>query len=92
MASMFAADSSADARAFLTKPAPRQLPELPELPSFPSSPVTIDDVTSMLPQGIVGTPTTISYGAAGKRTYAHRHQHKSRGTLDAEINSYALRG
>jgi cytochrome oxidase Cu insertion factor (SCO1/SenC/PrrC family)/thiol-disulfide isomerase/thioredoxin len=60
--------------------------------SYPSYPISTDDVTSLLPQGISGTPTTIFYDAAGRRTYVHAYQYDSPGALDADINAHALGG
>jgi thiol-disulfide isomerase/thioredoxin len=75
-------DNNGDALAFLRQ---HQV-------SYPSYPITTDDGTSLLPQGILGTPTTIFYNAAGKRTYVHAYEYKSQGTLDSDINTYALGG
>ena len=73
-------DNSGDARAFL-----KQHPV-----SYPSYPLTIDDITSILPQGLLGTPTTVFYNAAGKRSYVHAYEYESQGALDSDINTYAL--
>jgi thiol-disulfide isomerase/thioredoxin len=73
-------DNDGDAHAFL----------LGHPVSYPSYPITIDDVSSLLPQGLLGTPTTIFYNAAGKRTYVHPYQYDSQGTLDSDISTYAL--
>ena len=75
-------EPAGDARAFLRQ----------HHVSYPSYPITIDDITSLLPQGIQGTPTTIFYNASGKRTFVHAYQYKSQGTLDSNITSYALGG
>jgi cytochrome oxidase Cu insertion factor (SCO1/SenC/PrrC family)/thiol-disulfide isomerase/thioredoxin len=75
-------DSSGDAHAFLTH----------HSVSYPSYPITINDIASLLPQGLVGTPTTIFYNAAGKRVYMHPYEYDSQGTLDADISTYALGG
>ncbi|HEY2594211.1 MAG TPA: TlpA disulfide reductase family protein, partial [Chloroflexota bacterium] len=75
-------DNSGDARAFLRQ----------HRVSYPSYPITIDDITSILPQGLLGTPTTVFYNAAGKRTFVHAYEYKSQGTLDSNINTYALAG
>jgi cytochrome oxidase Cu insertion factor (SCO1/SenC/PrrC family) len=71
-----------NARAFLT--------EHPV--SYPSYPFGIDQVPSVLPQGLTGTPTTVFYNAAGKRVRVHTGQYKSQGSLDLDINTYALGG
>lgn len=60
--------------------------------SYPSYPVTDDDIPSLLPQGLLGTPTTIFYNAAGKREYVHPYVYDSLGSLDSDINTYALGG
>jgi cytochrome oxidase Cu insertion factor (SCO1/SenC/PrrC family)/thiol-disulfide isomerase/thioredoxin len=73
-------DNSGDAQAFL-----RSHPV-----SYPSYPITIDDVSSILPQGLLGTPTTIFYNASGKRMYVHPYEYDSQGTLDSDISTYAL--
>ncbi len=75
-------DNSGDARAFLTH----------HPVSYPSYPITIDDVSSLLPQGLLGTPTTVFYNAAGKRVYVHPYEYDSQGTLDSDITTYALGG
>jgi len=76
------ADNSGDALAFMRR---HQV-------SYPSYPIATDDVTSLIPQGIMGTPTTVFYDAAGQRTYAHPYQYKSEGALDSDINAHALGG
>ena len=58
--------------------------------SYPSYPITIDNVPSLLPQGLIGTPTTVFYNAAGKRTYVHPYSYDSQGSLDSDISTYAL--
>jgi cytochrome oxidase Cu insertion factor (SCO1/SenC/PrrC family)/thiol-disulfide isomerase/thioredoxin len=75
-------DNSADAQAFLAQ----------HSVSYPSYPITIDDIPSLLPQGLLGTPTTIFYNAAGKQVYVHAYQYRSQGALDSDISTYALGG
>ncbi|HEX3618375.1 MAG TPA: TlpA disulfide reductase family protein, partial [Solirubrobacteraceae bacterium] len=75
-------DNSGDAHAFMVH----------HPVSYPSYPISIDDVSGLLPQGLIGTPTTIYYNAAGKRVYVHAYQYDSQGTLDSDITSYALGG
>jgi cytochrome oxidase Cu insertion factor (SCO1/SenC/PrrC family)/thiol-disulfide isomerase/thioredoxin len=75
-------DNSGDAHAFL----------IHHPVSYPSYPISIDDVSKLLPQGLIGTPTTIFYNAAGKRVYVHSYQYDSQGTLDSDISGYALGG
>jgi thiol-disulfide isomerase/thioredoxin len=60
--------------------------------SYPSYPFGIDQVPTVLPQGLSGTPTTVFYNAEGKRVRVHTGQYKSQGTLDLDINTYALGG
>jgi thiol-disulfide isomerase/thioredoxin len=60
--------------------------------SYPSYPITLDNVTAVLPQGLTGTPTTVFYDAAGRRTYVHSGQYESQGALDSDINVHALGG
>jgi cytochrome oxidase Cu insertion factor (SCO1/SenC/PrrC family)/thiol-disulfide isomerase/thioredoxin len=74
------ADNASDARAFLA-----QHPV-----SYPSYPLSIDDVAKLLPQGLLGTPTTVYYNAAGKQVYVHAYEYESQGALDSNINTYAL--
>jgi cytochrome oxidase Cu insertion factor (SCO1/SenC/PrrC family)/thiol-disulfide isomerase/thioredoxin len=76
------ADNSGDAHAFL----------IHHQVSYPSYQISIDDTSSLLPQGLIGTPTTIFYNATGKRTYVHSYEYDSQGTLDSNITSYALGG
>jgi cytochrome c biogenesis protein CcmG/thiol:disulfide interchange protein DsbE len=75
-------DRSGDALAFLAR----------HRVSYPSYPITIDDITSILPQGLLGTPTTVFYDAAGRRVYEHPYVYESQGSLDSDINTYALGG
>jgi cytochrome oxidase Cu insertion factor (SCO1/SenC/PrrC family)/thiol-disulfide isomerase/thioredoxin len=60
--------------------------------SYPSYPIGIDQVPSVLPQGLTGTPTTVFYDADGRRVHVHTGQYRSQGTLDLDINTYALGG
>lgn len=75
-------DNAGDAHAFL----------IHHPVSYPSYPISIDNVSALLPQGLIGTPETIFYNAAGKRVYVHAYQYDSQGTLDSDITSYALGG
>ena len=59
--------------------------------SYPSYPISLDNVTAVLPQGLGGTPTTVFYDAAG-RVHVHTGQYKTQGSLDLDINNYALGG
>ncbi len=73
-------DSPSDARAFLA-----QHPI-----SYPSYQTSITDLGSLAV--IAGLPTTIFINRAGKVVYVHDGQYFSQGTLDSDIESYALGG
>jgi thiol-disulfide isomerase/thioredoxin/peroxiredoxin len=60
--------------------------------SYPSFETSTSGLSSILPQGLLGLPTTIYINRAGKRVYVHTGQYNSQGTLDADIASYALGG
>jgi hypothetical protein len=49
-------------------------------------------IHSLLPQGLIGLPTTIFVNRAGKITYVHTGQYYSQGTLDQDVGRYALGG
>ena len=72
-------DSSADARAFQA-----QHPV-----SYPSYQATTANLSGLA--AIEGLPTTIFVSPAGKVVYVHTGQYDSQGTLDQDIESYALR-
>ena len=44
----------------------------------------------LAPQGLAGLPTTIFVSSTGKLVYVHTGQYDSQGTLDGDIQSYAL--
>jgi thiol-disulfide isomerase/thioredoxin len=71
-------DSSADARSFQA-----QHPV-----SYPSYQATTANLSRLA--GIEGLPTTIFVSAAGKVVYVRTGQYDSQGTLDQDIESYAL--
>ena len=75
-------DDAGDARAFLG-----QHPV-----SYPSYRMTSRQLTGIVPQGLIGTPTTIFFNAAGKIVNVHTGEYESEGTLDGDIQSYALAG
>jgi thiol-disulfide isomerase/thioredoxin len=75
-----AGDSAGDGRAFLT-----QHPV-----SYPSYQSSLNGLDSLLPQGLAGLPTTIFLDRRGKLAYVHTGQYDSQGTLDADIQTYAL--
>jgi cytochrome c biogenesis protein CcmG, thiol:disulfide interchange protein DsbE len=72
------ADSSGDARSFLA-----QHPV-----SYPSYQTSTTSLSSFAV--IEGLPTTIFINRAGKVVYVHTGQYDSQGTLDGDVNSYAL--
>lgn len=73
-------DSPGDARAFLT-----QHPV-----SYPSYQTTTSGLASLA--AIEGLPTTIFINRVGKVTYMHTGQYEAQGTLQQDINTYALGG
>jgi cytochrome oxidase Cu insertion factor (SCO1/SenC/PrrC family)/thiol-disulfide isomerase/thioredoxin len=75
-------DSSGDAQAFLA--------EHPV--SYPSYQMNPSDLTGIDPAGIAGTPSTLYFNRAGKLVHVHTGQYLSQGSLDFDVESYALRG
>ena len=75
-------DSPGDARSFLT-----QHPV-----SYPSYQSSIPNLTALIPQGVAGLPTTVFIDRAGKLVYVHSGQYDAEGTLDGDIQTYALGG
>jgi thiol-disulfide isomerase/thioredoxin/cytochrome oxidase Cu insertion factor (SCO1/SenC/PrrC family) len=75
-------DSPGDARSFLA-----QHPV-----SYPSYQGTTGQIHSLLPQGLIGLPTTIFVNRAGKVAYVHSGQYDAPGTLDQDVEQYALTG
>jgi cytochrome oxidase Cu insertion factor (SCO1/SenC/PrrC family)/thiol-disulfide isomerase/thioredoxin len=75
-------DSPGDAQAFLA-----QHPV-----SFPSYQMQAADVTALVPQGIAGTPSTIFFNRAGKVVHVQTGQYLNQGSLDGDVQTYALRG
>ena len=67
--------------AVVPRPAPGQLSELPD---------EHERIGWLVPQGLAGLPTTIFLNASGKVVYVHTGQYDSQGTLDGDIQSYAL--
>jgi cytochrome oxidase Cu insertion factor (SCO1/SenC/PrrC family)/thiol-disulfide isomerase/thioredoxin len=72
-------DQSSDAQAFLTK----------HPVSYPSYQTTSQQLRPLA--AIIGYPTTIFVNRSGKVTYVHTGQYDSLGTLEQDINTYALR-
>jgi cytochrome oxidase Cu insertion factor (SCO1/SenC/PrrC family)/thiol-disulfide isomerase/thioredoxin len=75
-------DDAADARAFLTQHAV----------SYPSYEMSSDELNAIVPQGLLGTPTTIYINRAGRMIAVHTGQYESQGTLDGDVQSNALGG
>jgi cytochrome oxidase Cu insertion factor (SCO1/SenC/PrrC family)/thiol-disulfide isomerase/thioredoxin len=75
-------DNSSDARAFLA--------EHPV--SYPSYQFAANRATRIVPQGLLGTPSTIFINRAGRITSVHTGQYDAQGVLDAEIQANALGG
>jgi cytochrome oxidase Cu insertion factor (SCO1/SenC/PrrC family)/thiol-disulfide isomerase/thioredoxin len=75
-------DSAVDARSFLA-----QHPI-----SYPSYQSSIPNLTTIIPQGVAGLPTTVFVDRSGRVVYVHSGQYDSQGALDGDIQSYALGG
>jgi cytochrome oxidase Cu insertion factor (SCO1/SenC/PrrC family)/thiol-disulfide isomerase/thioredoxin len=60
--------------------------------SYPSYQTSSSQLTSVIPQGLLGTPTTVFINRAGRLVYVHTGQYKSQGTLDSDIAAHALHG
>jgi cytochrome oxidase Cu insertion factor (SCO1/SenC/PrrC family)/thiol-disulfide isomerase/thioredoxin len=73
-------DNAGDAAAFLAN----------HPVSYPSYQGRSDAVTPILPQGLIGTPTTVFFNAAGKVANVHTGQYASQGSLNGDIAQYAL--
>jgi hypothetical protein len=71
-------DSAGAARAFLSK----------HPVSYPSYQTTISGLSNY---SVLGLPTTIFLGRTGNVVYVHTGQYVSQGTLDQDIETYALR-
>jgi cytochrome oxidase Cu insertion factor (SCO1/SenC/PrrC family)/thiol-disulfide isomerase/thioredoxin len=75
-------DSSGDAHSFLT-----QHPV-----SYPSYQVTPSALTAIVPQGIAGTPSTVFFDRSGKVVHVQTGQYESQGSLNGDVQTYALNG
>ena len=73
-------DTPGDARAFLSQ---HQV-------SYPSYQMPSSQLTGVVPSGLIGTPTTIFITPAGKVASVHTGEYASQGTLDGDIETYAL--
>jgi cytochrome oxidase Cu insertion factor (SCO1/SenC/PrrC family)/thiol-disulfide isomerase/thioredoxin len=58
--------------------------------SYPSYTVTPGGLSSFLPGGIQGTPTTFFVSRQGRVTYVHTGPYYAQGSLDQDIQSHAL--
>jgi cytochrome oxidase Cu insertion factor (SCO1/SenC/PrrC family)/thiol-disulfide isomerase/thioredoxin len=72
-------DSAGDAEAFLRQHAV----------SYPSYQLTGGQLSSLLPGGIQGTPTTIYIDPSGHVSSIHTGAYASQGSLDGDIDTYA---
>jgi cytochrome c biogenesis protein CcmG/thiol:disulfide interchange protein DsbE len=75
-------DSPGDAHAFLV-----QHPV-----SYPSYQMQAAQLTALIPQGIAGTPTTAFFDRSGRLAHVHTGQYLTQGSLDGDIQAYALGG
>jgi hypothetical protein len=75
-------DDTGDAHAFLD-----QHPV-----SYPSYEMKIDQLTAIVPQGLLGLPSTFFINPAGRIIAVHTGQYESQGTLDGDVQSNALGG
>jgi cytochrome oxidase Cu insertion factor (SCO1/SenC/PrrC family)/thiol-disulfide isomerase/thioredoxin len=60
--------------------------------SYPSYETSSSQLTSIIPQGLLGTPSTVFINRAGKIVYVKTGRYDTQGTLDSDIATYALRG
>jgi cytochrome c biogenesis protein CcmG, thiol:disulfide interchange protein DsbE len=60
--------------------------------SYPSYQTSSTQLTSIIPQGLLGTPTTVFIDRAGKLVHTHTGQYETQGTLNSDISTYALHG
>jgi hypothetical protein len=59
---------------------------------IPSYQATNGQLDSLLPGGLESLPTTLFIDSAGKVVYVHDGQYDSQGSLDQDIDNYALGG
>lgn len=76
-------DAASDARSFLSA-------HPVSYPSYQTA--STSQFQSLLPQGLVGLPTTIFIDRSGRVSYVHTGQYETQGSLDADIQQYALGG
>ena len=61
--------------------------------SYPSyQTASTSQFESVLPQGLIGLPTTIFIDRSGKVSYVHTGQYETQGSLDSDVEQYALGG
>ncbi len=58
--------------------------------SYPSYQSAGDAVGPVIPQGLLGTPTTVYFGPSGRIVHTHIGQYESQGSLNGDIGQYAL--
>ncbi|HET6864754.1 MAG TPA: redoxin domain-containing protein [Solirubrobacteraceae bacterium] len=75
-------DNAADAKTFLA-----QHPV-----TYPSYQMPTSQMTRIVPQGLIGTPTTIFINRSGRIAAVHTGQYDAQGVLDEEIQANALGG
>ena len=75
-------DSSGDAHSFLVS----------HPVSYPSYQMNPSDLTAIVPQGIAGTPSTVFINRAGKVVHVQTGQYDAQGSLNGDVETYALQG
>ncbi|MBV8430460.1 MAG: redoxin domain-containing protein [Solirubrobacterales bacterium] len=60
--------------------------------SYPSYQTSSDQLTGIIPQGLAGTPTTIFIDRKGRVVSVHTGQYDAQGTLNGDIQTYAVGG
>jgi cytochrome oxidase Cu insertion factor (SCO1/SenC/PrrC family)/thiol-disulfide isomerase/thioredoxin len=75
-------DAAGDAHAFLA-----QHPV-----SYPSYQMGAADMTGIVPQGLLGTPSTIFISRTGKIAYVRSGEYESQGALNGDVQTYAVGG
>jgi cytochrome oxidase Cu insertion factor (SCO1/SenC/PrrC family)/thiol-disulfide isomerase/thioredoxin len=75
-------DNASDAKTFLA-----QHPV-----TYPSYQMPTSQMTRIVPQGLIGTPTTIFINRSGRIAAVHTGQYDAQGVLDEEIQANALGG
>ena len=60
--------------------------------SYPSYQTSASQMTSIVPQGLLGTPSTIFINRRGRIVYTHTGGYDAQGTLDSDIATYLLSG